>query len=90
MHSDLKALLKIIIIPTIIWGILDYWHFLYLNGKTIGFWGYISPDIVAPFEVAHVFLIIGYILTMIFAYVFEKKKELEGYYGKLPKYYEKS
>ena len=83
MHENLKALVVVILIPTIIWGMLMYWHFLYTQGIIPGLRGYHDPNIVFPFWVVHTVMLICYIGTMICLYVFVKVKYYQKYSWKI-------
>jgi len=83
MHDNLKTLLVVVIIPTIFFVTLAYWHFLYIRGLVSGLTGNISPDVVFPFWVVNIVLLIMYIVSMIFLYMYIKKKEYEKYSWKL-------
>jgi len=83
MHKTLKQLLLIIIIPTIFWGLLAYSIFLYYYHGDMTLEG-IIPGLVFPFWLSHLFLLIGYILTMMLVYLLVRKKEIEKEFWKTP------
>jgi len=80
MRDTLKQALLIIIIPTILWGLLAYWHYLYSIGMVSGLMGYKTADVVFPVFLPYLFLLIGYVFSMIIIYLLIYKKEVENQY----------
>ncbi|MCK5261232.1 MAG: hypothetical protein KAJ44_03550 [Thermoplasmatales archaeon] len=75
MHKNLKDLLKIIVIPTVFFGVLTYWIFEYFYHGDMTLEG-LSPEAVFPFWVSHLFLLWGYMVTMLTAYFVIRKKDI--------------
>lgn len=76
MHKTLKQLLLIIIIPTIVWGttlylLCSFWDHVI---QTVG--SFSSSEIVFPFWVALIVLLIVYIAAMIILYVLAEREEI--------------
>ena len=77
MRRELKNLLLIIIVPTIAWGttaylLYDYWRMIIQKVSELS-----RSDMVFPFWVAVLVLLIGYIASMLIFYILMKKEEIE-------------
>jgi len=81
MHKTLKQLLLIIIIPTIVWGttlylLCSFWEYVIQTVSNLS-----STEIVFPFWVALIVLLIVYVGAMIILYVMAEREELIKEYG---------
>jgi len=81
MHKILKQLLIIIIIPTIVWGttlflLCNYWGYVIQKVSEIS-----STEIIFPFWVALLVLLIVYICAMVIIYVLVEREEILEEYG---------
>jgi hypothetical protein len=81
MHKILKQLLMIIIIPTIVWGttlflLCNYWGYVIQKVSEIS-----STEIIFPFWVALLVLLIVYICAMVIIYVLVEREEILEEYG---------
>jgi len=77
MRRELKNLLLIIIVPTIAWGttgylLYNYWHMIIQKVSELS-----RSDMVFPFWVILLILLIGYIASMLILYILVKKEEIE-------------
>ena len=77
MHKTLKQLLIIVIIPTIVWGttiylLYRYWQMIIQDLSKLS-----STEIVFPFWVGLLILLIVYIGAMLLLYVLVKKEEID-------------
>jgi hypothetical protein len=82
MHRIAKNIFIIIMVPTIIWGIIAFWHYQYLNLQYPGLAGFRDPAVQFPFWVVNIIILIGYIVTMVILYLIIYKKEFEEEYWK--------
>ena len=77
MRRELKNLLLIIIAPTIVWGttgylLYNYWRMIIQKVSELS-----RSDMVFPFWVILLILLIGYIASMLILYILVKKEEIE-------------
>lgn len=77
MRRELKNLLLIIIAPTIAWGttaylLYNYWRMIIQKVSELS-----RSDMVFPFWVILLILLIGYIASMLILYALVKKEEIE-------------
>ena len=77
MRRELKNLLLIIIAPTIAWGttgylLYNYWCMIIQKVSELS-----RSDMVFPFWVTILILLIGYIASMLIIYTLVKKEEIE-------------
>lgn len=77
MRRELKNLLLIIIVPTIAWGttsylLYNYWCMIIQKVSELS-----RSDMVFPFWVILLILLIGYIASMLIIYALVKKEEIE-------------
>jgi len=77
MRRELKNLLLIIIVPTIVWGttgylLYNYWRMIIQKVSELS-----RSDTVFPFWVILLILLIGYIASMLILYILVKKEEIE-------------
>jgi hypothetical protein len=81
MRKTLKQLLIVVIIPTIMWVtsllfLLGYWDFLVQTVSDLS-----NTEIVFPFWVALVVLLIIYIAAMLIIYLLVLTQEIKEEYG---------
>ena len=77
MRRELKNLLLIIILPTIAWGttayvLYNYWRMITQKVSELS-----RSDLLFPFWVILLILLIGYIVSMLILYILVKKEEIE-------------
>ncbi|MCK5458325.1 MAG: hypothetical protein KAI20_00410, partial [Thermoplasmatales archaeon] len=77
MRIELKNLLLIIILPTIAWGttaivLYNYWRMITQKVSELS-----RSDLLFPFWVILLILLIGYIASMLTLYALVKKEEIE-------------
>ena len=77
MRRELKNLLLIIILPTIAWGttayvLYNYWRMITQKVSELS-----RSDLLFPFWVVLLILLIGYIVSMLILYILVKKEEIE-------------
>jgi predicted MFS family arabinose efflux permease len=77
MRGELKNLLLIIIVPTIAWVttaylLYNYWRMIIQKVSELS-----RSDMVFPFWVTLLILLIGYIASMLIIYALVKKEEIE-------------
>ncbi len=81
MHKTLKQLLIVVIIPTIVWGtalffLCLYWDFVIQTVSNLS-----NTEIIFPFWVALLVLLIIYIAAMLVLYLLVLNEEIKEMYG---------
>jgi hypothetical protein len=67
VHRNKKLLIMIVVL-TVIWSSIAFWHFKYLRGDFIGLRGLIGPDIIVPFWLVVLICLIGWSVTILLTY----------------------
>ena len=81
MRKTLKQLLVVVIIPTIVWGTALFFLCLYWESVVQSVSNISNTEIIFPFWVALLVLLIIYIAAMLILYLLVLNEEIKEMYG---------